>query len=216
MTRILCRWLLPALCILSSTSVKALETPLPMVDSVPATAPLPIDGVWRVSTLGKRVRIQQGRSFVVDPWRHLFVMQIQPNMVVVRDLHDAGGGAFGGYDLMALGAWRAVKNASGNLDVVVSGITPTRFQLIAVELDDPQGFAAVPVAGARSPSAAPGTTPAQPPSPPAAPEPAPSPAPQPAPVSPPAAAPDPALGTGAPTCREVIYQPDTDSYQCIQ
>lgn len=180
-----------------------------MVDSVPATAPLAIDGVWRVSTLGKRVRIQQGRSFVLDPWRHLFVMQIQRNMVVVRDLHDAGGGAFGGYDLMALGAWRAVKNASGNLDVVVSGITPTRFQLIAVELDNPEAFAAVPVAGAQSPPA----PPAQRPVPPVESEPAPEPEPL------PVAAPDPAPvapGGAAPTCREVIYQPDTDSYQCIQ
>ena len=42
-----------------------------------------------ISANRKRVRIQAGRAFAVDPWLHLFVLKIEPMMVVIGDSSPA-------------------------------------------------------------------------------------------------------------------------------
>ena len=54
-----------------------------MMDAVPGSDPLPIDGVWRNSSLGKKIRIDRGRAFAVGSWLHLDVLQVEPDMVVL-------------------------------------------------------------------------------------------------------------------------------------
>lgn len=53
---------------------------LPMADSVPRSESLDIDGIWRINTLGKRIRIEDGRAYAVDDWLHLFTLHVQPNI----------------------------------------------------------------------------------------------------------------------------------------
>ena len=203
----------------------AADALLPMVDTVPPGQALAIDGVWTVASLGKRVRVEKGRIVVVDPWRHLFVLKVRAGMVVVKDIRDQGQGIYGGYDLMAVGSWRATKNASGNLDVELGGLVPSRFQMLPVQLDNPGLYQQVPVATASNPyatpnNAQPATSPAPPSIPAASPEYPTLPGSQPQlPTQPqlPAAAPAPAPATpGGMTCREVVYQEATDNFKCVQ
>ena len=65
---------------------------LPYRDAVPESDARPIDGVWTVSTLGKRIRISKGRAWAVDSWLHLFVLHVKPDMVVMRDVQRLGVG----------------------------------------------------------------------------------------------------------------------------
>ena len=58
---------------------------LPMKDSVPASQSSAIDGVWTISTLGKRIRIEGGRAYAVDSWIHAFLWEVQPDMVVLGE-----------------------------------------------------------------------------------------------------------------------------------
>ncbi len=209
-------------------NVYAADALLPMLDTVAPTQAQPIDGMWTVSTLGKRVRIEKGRVYVVDGWRHLFVLTVRPGMVVVKDIQAQGAGTFAGYDLMAIGPWRAKKNASGNLDVELGGLVPSRFQMLPVQLDNPAAYQQVPVAVAPNPYAV-------------APAPVAAPAPggpivpalpdssyptlpnaqtpvQPVVEQPAAGPPTPVPGAaaGGTTCREVIYQAETDNFKCVQ
>ena len=62
---------------------------LPMMTAVPVTQAQPIDGIWTISSLGKRIRIEGGRAYAVDPWVHMFVLKIQPGMVVIKDIQAA-------------------------------------------------------------------------------------------------------------------------------
>lgn len=223
------RWIVTLLAVCGGPASYAADALLPMVDKVPPTQALAIDGIWTVSSLGKRIRVEKGRAYVVDPWRHLFVLKVRAGMVVVKDIQPQGPGVFGGYDLMAIGPWRASKNASGTLDVELGGLVPTRFQMLPVQLDNPDLYRQVPVAAPANPYAVPAS--------PVPTGPAPAPTGQPAetypaapvpingqptpPVTssqaPPAATPaaPPASGGGT-TCREVVYQEATDDFRCVQ
>ncbi|WP_031434999.1 hypothetical protein [Methylomarinum vadi] len=112
---------------------------LPMVDSVPASQATDIDGVWRLSVNGAKVRIQGGRAYAVDGWQHL-TFWIYPNMVVTKDIKPDGAGGYSGYDLVLLGNWQARPAADGALDVHVASAIPVSLRLLPVELDNPDGF----------------------------------------------------------------------------
>ena len=175
---------------LASIAVVAAPAMLPRVETIPPREAQPIDGVWTVSSIGKRVRVEKGRVHVVDPWRHLFVMKVETGMVVVKDIYNLGSGLFSGYDLMALGPWRAVKTAAGTLDVDIGGLTPTRFQMVPVMLDYPEQFQALPIYQPTQSIPGGASVPAQ---------------------SVPAEEP-----TSDATCRDVEYQPETDNYKCVR
>ena len=114
---------------------------LPMAHTVPQTAKLPIDGEWVISAIGKRVRIQSGRAFAVDPWVHMFVLQIQPMMVVIKDIQAAGGNQYSGSDLPLMGAWQAQLGADGTLNVSVQGVFgPVRYAMMPLSMDDQSAF----------------------------------------------------------------------------
>ena len=52
--------------------------------------PMPIDGMWRIDSVGARVRIEGGRIFALDPWVHLFIWQILPGRSDQPDTIYAG------------------------------------------------------------------------------------------------------------------------------
>ena len=115
---------------------------LPMVDSVPATQAMPLDGTWLINTLRKKIRIEAGRAYAVDDWLHLFVLKIDPGMVVIKDITPTGPGAYSGQDLPLAGAWNAKVQADRSLSVSVAGLLgPANYKLIPVQLDNPQWYA---------------------------------------------------------------------------
>jgi len=172
---------------------------LPSVTEVPMTQKLPIDGDWIINTIRKRIRIEGGRAYALDPWVHMFVLKIEPLMVVLKDLRRTGPRQYGGEDLPLLGQLTATLTAEGYLNVSVAGtMGPAKYVLIPVRMDNQQIFDQE-KSGHYTP---PAPTPA--PTAPLQPAPVPQPAPQsviqPAPVqpaSPPVAQPAPATGTVA-------------------
>jgi len=115
---------------------------LPFVTDVPMTQKLPIDGEWVISTIRKRIRIEGGRAYALDPWVHLFVLKVEPLMVVLKDMQRTGPGQYTGQDLPLLGAFTASIAPDGSLSVSVAGaMGAARYSLIALRLDDPQSFA---------------------------------------------------------------------------
>lgn len=110
---------------------------LPMVNTVPASAPSPIDGEWIISTLSKRIRIQSGRAFALDPWLHMFVLQVKPMMVVISEISTTDGQNYVGKDLPLLGTWNASLGPDGNLNVSVQTMVgPVKYSLMPIRLDD--------------------------------------------------------------------------------
>ena len=110
---------------------------LPMMDAVPESDPLPIDGVWRISSLGKKIRIERGRAFAVDSWLHLFVLQVEPDMVVLQNFERTGPGRYTADDLPLQGKANFTLTRDGNIRVVVQGMFgPTSYTLTKRRVDD--------------------------------------------------------------------------------
>ncbi len=193
---------------------------LPDRYSEAATTPLPIDGLWRINTIRKKVRIEAGRVYAVDGWLHLFVLRIKPDMVVMRNVERTGVGEYRADDLPLMGPATLRLGADGNLNVSVqSTFGPVQYKLQRLEPQYPEAFqaelasagqratpprAAPPVAGP-APSPAPAPLPGMPTAPPpAAPAPvAPLPVPAPAPVPAPTA-----------DCKPIGIDPDTGVTIC--
>lgn len=114
---------------------------LPMAHTVPTGAKAPIDGEWMINSIGKRVRIEGGRAYALDPWVHLFVLQVKPMMVVITDIASADGRNYAGKDLPLMGAWNATLDASGTMDVTVQTMVgPARYKMMPVRMDDQSAF----------------------------------------------------------------------------
>jgi len=185
---------------------------LPMMTTVPASEAQPIDGIWTISSIGKRIRIEGGRAYAVDPWVHMFVLKIQPGMVVLKDIRPAGHGSYAGSDLPLMGAWNATIGIGGTLDVQVTGMIPARYQLLPMQLDNPAWFqestsgATTPPDQPSTPRSIPVAAPVDPISP-----------VEPAPVMPPPTAVVPGAPDAQPvSCREVVYREETDDFACVQ
>jgi hypothetical protein len=137
---------------------------LPDKYSVSRSEALPIDGVWMISTIRKKIRIEQGRAYAVDPWLHLFVLKVQPDMVVLQNFRRTDAGSYAADDLPLMGPAEMTLNAKGNLDVVVQGMMgPVRYGLVRLEPQYPDALSAEIQAATGAPVAMPRTAP--PPSP---------------------------------------------------
>jgi len=114
---------------------------LPMAHSVPAGEPSPIDGEWVISSISKRIRIQGGRAYALDPWLHMFVLRVKPLMVVINNISTTDGQNYTGKDLPLMGAWSANLDRDGNLSVSVqTAFGPVKYALMSVRLDDRELF----------------------------------------------------------------------------
>ena len=115
---------------------------LPMMTEVPATSAMPIDGEWMVSANRKRIRIEGGRAYAVDPWVHLFVLNIEPMMVVISDIRRVGPGQYRGKDLPLMGEFSATLTPDGVMDITVAGMLgPVKYKLMPVSINDQNWFA---------------------------------------------------------------------------
>ncbi|NKB99619.1 MAG: hypothetical protein GKR90_14140 [Pseudomonadales bacterium] len=114
---------------------------LPMAHSVPAGEPSPIDGEWVISSISKRIRIQGGRAFALDPWLHMFVLRVKPLMVVINNISTTDGQNYAGKDLPLMGAWNATLDRDGNLSASVqTAFGPIKYALMLVRVDDRELF----------------------------------------------------------------------------
>ncbi len=120
-------------------SNNAAQAALPTAAEVAIGQPLRIDGIWRISGINKRVRIEGGRAVVIDGWNHLFLWPIEPGQVVIRDIRRNGDGTYSGTDLPMNGPWEAkFKRNKRDLEVVVSGSIKYTMSRASVDsIDEP-------------------------------------------------------------------------------
>jgi len=128
------------------------QTTVPGIPQIPAFLPLshtvtatseamPLDGVWNITSNNKRIRIERGRAYAVDGWLHLFVLKVQPNMVVIKDIVKTGAGQYSGVDLPLMGTAVMQASPSGTLNVTVQTfLGPIKYVLAPVQLDDRDWF----------------------------------------------------------------------------
>lgn len=121
----------------------SLGAALPNRYAVDIGAPLPIDGVWRISTNDKRLRIERGRAFAVDGWNHALLFRVKPEQVVTINLRQSERGVYLGRDILLNGDTELRLRADGNLDVSVGTFPfPVKFVLIREALDNPEAIEA--------------------------------------------------------------------------
>jgi cytochrome c5 len=114
---------------------------LPMAMDVPMTKKLPIDGEWMINDIRKRIRIEGGRAYAVDSWLHLFVLKVQPLMVVQQDWRRIGPGRYSGQDLPLVGPFTANLMPNGNMSLQIQGMFgPVNLTLSPVRIDDQRRF----------------------------------------------------------------------------
>ncbi len=114
---------------------------LPMANTVPMGAPAPIDGEWMINTIGKRIRIQGGRAYALDPWVHMFVLQVKPMMIEISVIATSDGQNYVGKDLPLLGTWNATLGSDGMLNATVQTMVgPVRYGLMPVRIDNQQAY----------------------------------------------------------------------------
>jgi hypothetical protein len=103
---------------------------------------MPLDGTWLISSLRKKIRIEAGRAFVIDGWTHMFVLNIQPGMVVIKDIVPTGPGTYQAEDLPLLGTWTARVQSDRSLSVTVAtALLPVSYRLVPIQIDNPQWYA---------------------------------------------------------------------------
>ncbi|MEP3227514.1 MAG: caspase family protein [Parasphingorhabdus sp.] len=109
---------------------------LPYRDMVAPGKPMAIDGVWTISTLNKRLKIEKGRAYALDGWIHAQFWQIVSNMVVHRDIKRIGTGRYVGRDLSLNVKSRFNLLPDGNIKVRLSTFPfATHFVLLKESLD---------------------------------------------------------------------------------
>ena len=107
------------------------------------TTALPIDGLWRINIIRKKIRIEAGRAYAVDSWLHLFVLKVQPDMVVMRNFTRTGAGQYQAEDLPLMGPAAMRLSPDGNLHVNVrSAFGPVNYQLQRLEPQYPEALQA--------------------------------------------------------------------------
>ncbi|MEM7689371.1 MAG: caspase family protein [Pseudomonadota bacterium] len=105
--------------------------------------PLPIDGIWRISTNDKRLRIERGRAFAVDGWNHVLLFKVKPDQVTMTNLREEEAGRYLGRDILLNGDAVLTLREDGDLDVTVALFPfPAKFVLYREGLDDPEAFPA--------------------------------------------------------------------------
>lgn len=116
-------------------SVAQIPAFLPVVTEVAAGNATDADGTYEISTIGKRITISQGRAFVIDPWKHAFVLDVQPGMVVLRDFRQTGPDRFEAEDLPMMGNVTFFRQPNGALQGEVTGALGTsRYVLLPRDL----------------------------------------------------------------------------------
>lgn len=114
---------------------------MPMHTEEPATKPLPIDGVWRMSLTNTRIRIKEGRSWAVDGYPTHLVMAVHPGQIISRYIEPSGTGGYTGDDLPSISELHLQLRPDMSLAAKVGPLTgPIDFFLTPIAVDDPVAF----------------------------------------------------------------------------
>lgn len=77
------------------------------------------------------------RAYALEPWVHMFVLEIKPDMVTTKDLKPVAPSKYEAYDLPVNGPskWEVVEG--GDIQATVKGpLGPANFKLIPIALDN--------------------------------------------------------------------------------
>jgi hypothetical protein len=117
----------------AAAGIPQMDAFLPYETQVAPTQALPIDGDYTISTLGKRIRIDRGRSYALDPWTHAMTLKIRPNMVIGKDFRQISATEYTSQDLPLLGTATMKVQQDGRIAVNVASIPPYSYFLIPAE-----------------------------------------------------------------------------------
>jgi Caspase domain len=114
---------------------------LPMKADVKESKSSPIDGIWKISTIQKRIKIEKGRAYAIDGWTQAFILRILPDMVVFKNVERIGNGQYQADDLPLLAKAVMTLKPDGNISVhVKTSPFPTSYTLIRETLDDAEAM----------------------------------------------------------------------------
>jgi len=97
------------------------QAQLPDVASVAPGEATDADGTYVVSTINKRITIENGRAYVIDPWTQALIFRIQPGMVTLQNFRQTGPDTFEADDLPMMGKVVFNRQPNGTLQGVVQG-----------------------------------------------------------------------------------------------
>ncbi|MCK0129362.1 hypothetical protein [Erythrobacter sp. F6033] len=108
---------------------------LPMVEEVEKGEATTADGTYIVSTINKRITIENGRAYVVDPWTHALILKVKPGMVTLRNFRQTGANTFEADDLPMMGKVVFNRQPDGTLEGIVKGaLGEAKYNLVPAEL----------------------------------------------------------------------------------
>jgi hypothetical protein len=117
--------------------VPKLKAFLPMSCNVPPTEAMPLDGFYMIAGMDKRIRIEKGRSYAVDSWMVMMVLEVRPNMVLTKDIVPTAPGQYTGYNLTFRKEETFQVAPAGSVETKVGGAS---FTLIPLQLDNQAWF----------------------------------------------------------------------------
>ena len=107
---------------------------LPSVESVEPGEATSADGTYVVSTINKRITIENGRAYVVDPWTTGLIFRVQEGMVTLRNFRETGPDTFEADDLPMMGKVVFNRQPNGTLQGVVKGVMgEAKYALVPTE-----------------------------------------------------------------------------------
>ena len=96
---------------------------LPTIDEMEPLEDLPIDGVWEIREIQKRIVINDGHAYAEDSWVHAFLFRIEPEQVVLKNIRELANGDFIAQDLPLLAnvtfQWVDEGTLQGRTDALV-------------------------------------------------------------------------------------------------
>lgn len=112
----------------------AAQAQLPDVSSVAPAEATDADGTYVVSTINKRITIENGRAYVIDPWTQALIFRIRPGMVTLQNFRQTGPDTFEADDLPMMGKVVFNRQPNGTLQGVVQGaFGEAKYALIPTE-----------------------------------------------------------------------------------
>lgn len=94
---------------------------LPDIASVAPGDATDADGTYVVSTINKRITIEKGRAYVVDPWNTALIFTVKAGMVTLQNFRQTGPDTFEADDLPMMGKVVFNRQPNGTLQGVVQG-----------------------------------------------------------------------------------------------
>jgi hypothetical protein len=98
------------------------QAQLPDVATVAPGEATDVDGTYVVSTINKRITIENGRAYVIDPWTQALIFRIQPGMVTLQNFRQTGPDTYEADDLPMMGKVLFTRQPNGTLQGVVKGV----------------------------------------------------------------------------------------------